>query len=71
MVHSEVFLLIQKTPPLRTIKIDPEDSHITIIYDQKQPTPIQNEDGDNQWVDITSEDDQDQLHEELEDDQDA
>jgi hypothetical protein len=71
IIADDIEINQQTTPPLRMIKIDPEDSHVTIINDQKQPTPIHSEDGDNQWVDITSEDDQDQLHEELEDDQDA
>ena len=71
IIADDIEINQQKAPQLITIKIDPEDSNVTIINDQKQPTPIQSEDGDHQFVDNTSEDDQDQLHVELKDNQDA
>jgi hypothetical protein len=52
--------------PLRSVIIADD-----IEINQQTATPKQSDDGDNQWVDITSEDDQEQLHVELEDDQDA
>jgi len=52
--------------PLRSVIIADD-----IEINQQTAAPEQSDDGDNQWVDITSEDDQEQLHVELEDDQDA